>query len=157
MCKSQIFKYLSEYVQYSSDQFSSRWCLHSLECRHGLHPISQKCPRFCLSNASNFGLIDKAPILSLHPLKAESRLSRFLCVCVFSLRLLPEATDDLISFAVCLKVASQVPKYVSSSETRTTCDGCFVGQSICLVISLDSSMSWTVYLQVCFNDVVEFL
>ena len=46
-----------------------------------------------------------------------------------------------MSLALCLRVVSQAPQHFRSSEKQATCEGCFARQSICLVISLHSSMS----------------
>ena len=43
--------------------------------------------------------------------------------------------------ALCLQIVSQAPQHYIYSKTEATCDGCFTCQSICLVISLYSSMS----------------
>ena len=42
---------------------------------------------------------------------------------------------------------SQAPQHFTPSQTQATCDGCFVCQSICLVISLDPSTLRTVHPQ----------
>ena len=56
-------------------------------------------------------------------------------------RSLLQATDGVISLALCLQVVSQAPQHFRSSEKQATCEGCFARQSICLVISLRSGMS----------------
>ena len=53
----------------------------------------------------------------------------------------PNATDDVVSLALCPQVVCQVLQRFRSSETQATCDGCFTLQSVCSVISLHSGRS----------------
>ena len=50
-----------------------------------------------------------------------------------------QAIDGVMSLALCPHVVSQAPKHFRSSETQAACDGDFARQSICSVISLDST------------------
>ena len=50
-----------------------------------------------------------------------------------------QAIDGVTSLALCPQVVSQCRQHFRSSETQTTCDGCFARQSICSVISLHSA------------------
>ena len=56
-----------------------------------------------------------------------------------------------ISLFMSPRVSSQAPQHFRSTETRTTCDGYFSRQSVCSVISLDSSMSRTLNPHDCVN------
>ena len=58
-----------------------------------------------------------------------------------------QAIDVVMSLALCSQILSQTPQHFRSSETQTTCEGCFARQSICLVISLHSSLSRAVHPQ----------
>ena len=58
-----------------------------------------------------------------------------------------QVIDGVMSLALCLQVVSQAPQQFRSTEKQTTCEGCFVGQCICSVVSLHSSMSRTVHPQ----------
>ena len=58
-----------------------------------------------------------------------------------------QAIDGVMSLAFCRQVVSQTPEHFRSSEKQATCEGCFVHQSICSVISFQYSMSNTVHTQ----------
>ena len=53
---------------------------------------------------------------------------------------------------LCPKVVSQAPHQFRAPETQATCDGCFVCQSVCSVISPDSSMYKAVESVAVFED-----
>ena len=53
---------------------------------------------------------------------------------------------------LCPKVVSQAPHQFRSPETQATCDGCFVCQSVCSVISPDSNMYKAVESAAVFED-----
>ena len=52
-----------------------------------------------------------------------------------------QVINGVMSLALCLQVVSQAPQHFRSSEKQATCEGCFVRQSVCSVISLHSGMS----------------
>ena len=58
-----------------------------------------------------------------------------------------QAIDGVKYLVLCPQIVSQAPQHFRSSETQATCDGCFVRQSVCSVISLHSGMSRAVYPQ----------
>ena len=71
-------------------------------------------------------------------IQGRSTTAALLYACLF------QAIDGVMSLILYQQVVSQFPQHLGSSETQTTWHGCFVGQSVCSVISLDSSMSRTV-------------
>ena len=52
-----------------------------------------------------------------------------------------------MSLALCSQVVSQASQHFRFSEKQATCEGCFVRQSVCSVISLHSGMSRVVHPQ----------
>ena len=58
-----------------------------------------------------------------------------------------QATDGVMSLALCPQVVSKVPKHFRPSEKQATSNGCFARQSICSVISLQPGISRAVHPQ----------
>ena len=52
-----------------------------------------------------------------------------------------QAISGVMSLALYPQVVSQAPQHFRSSEKQAACESCFAHQSVCLVISLHSSMS----------------
>ena len=128
----------------SSVQFKLYLCAR--KCPYALHPVSQTFPQRCLWNNSNARLIDDGPVYS--PFKEDRRALS-----------LPAPNSSRRStvwcpWLLCPQVVSQAPQHFRSSETQVTCAGCFVPQSVCLVISLHPGLSRAVgYTQRSFSKV----
>ena len=88
--------------------------------------------RSCLYNSSSFHLIDAGPLSSFS--ERSSSASSFHAS-------LLQVVDGVMSLPFCPQVVSQAPQHFRSSETSTTCGGCFSRQSVCSDISLHSACS----------------
>ena len=95
-------------------------------------PFSKRFSRSCLRNSSNFRLIDAGPLSSFSE-RSSSAPS-------FHASLL-QVVDGVMSLPLCPQVVSQTLQHFRSSETPTTCGGCFSRQSVWSDISLHSACS----------------
>ena len=89
------------------------------------------------SYSSNVSLVDGGPFSS-----CQGRLPPS-SSCYASLL---QVINKVMVFALCPQAESQAPQHFRASETQAICIGCFKGQSICSVISLDIKASLNVTL-----------
>ena len=107
-------------------------CLCVRKSPYALHPVSQKFPERCLWNGSTVRLTDDDPLSSFQgrSSSASSFNASFL-----------QATNGVMSLALCPQVVSQASQKFRSSEKQGTSEGCFARQSICCVVFPHSGMS----------------
>ena len=86
----------------------------------------------------NFSRIDDGPLLSF---QGRSSSYSYVHASLF------QATDRVMSLALCPQVVSQAPQHFRSSEKQNTCKGCFARQSVFSVISFHSGLSRAVHPQ----------
>ena len=98
---------------------------------YALHP-SLNTPKRCLLNSFNVRLTDDGPLSRFQ--RRSSSASSFHAY-------LLQMIGGVMFLALCQQVVSQAPQHFRSSETQASCNGCFVRQPVCSVISLHRSMS----------------
>ena len=123
--------------------FSSVWDLCARKSPSALHLICQKIPQRWLGNGSNVRLFDYALSIRLIDYALNIRLFDY----ALNIRLIDDGPlssfrgrlssassfhvsflqtiDGVMSLALGPQVKSQVLQHFKSSETKTTCEGCF--------------------------------